>query len=212
MLQQREQNTVTRILPIIVLVSTLSLGHKQIEVDLSKQRLYAKENGNIFMDTKISSGKKGHRTPRGKFSIFLKSKSHISSKYPKRVNGQNGGAKMPHSLFITKGGVAIHGGYIPKYPASHGCIRISPEKASKLYEWANIGTKVRVTGKAVGGHYAGNKYRKRYKKKVTKNKSSESPKIVKEYYDRYTNWTDNYYDPKNTTLIADGKEFDYLYD
>jgi hypothetical protein len=117
---------------------------KRIVVDLNRQKLYAYEDNRLFMSSRISSGKVGHETPSGKFKILEKQKVHISNLYPP----PNGGAEMPYMLRIGWDGVAIHLGYVPNYPASHGCIRVPNGNAQRLYRWADVGTPVIVEGKA----------------------------------------------------------------
>ena len=146
----------------LIFLATLYAG-KTIEVNLSKQKIYAKENGNILFSGSISSGKSGHRTPRGNFRVIDKEKFHISNKYPE----PNGGAKMPYMLRLTNSGLAIHQGYLPGYPASHGCIRVSKKTAKKLFYWANRGVKVKIYGDASSFKYV-KKSKKRYKKKHLK--------------------------------------------
>jgi hypothetical protein len=124
---------------IIVLISiflTLTYAQKQIIVDLKNQKIYAIEDNIIVMDSKISSGKKGYNTPTGKFMILEKQKYHISTIY---------NLPMPYMLRLTNRGVAIHQGYVPNYPASHGCIRIPKSFANKLFDWTPNKTTVHVT-------------------------------------------------------------------
>ena len=128
----------------IILLTALLDASKLIKIDLSKQKLYAIENGNIVFSGDISSGKKGHRTPRGTFKILDKERFHISNKYPE----PNGGAKMPYMHRLTNSGLAIHQGYLPGYPASHGCIRVRKTTAKKLWRWSREGIKVKIYGDA----------------------------------------------------------------
>ena len=152
---------------ILLLLFTLSLdAQKTIEVDLRKQRIYAKENGRVVFMGAISSGKRNHRTPRGTFKILGKNKFHRSNLYPR----PNGGAKMPYMQRLTYGGIAIHQGYLPGYPASHGCIRVSMRTARKLWRWTRIGTKVTLhngrSAKLKKRKYRrGKKYAKKSKKR-----------------------------------------------
>jgi len=143
---------------LLLLLFSLSLhAQKTIEVDLRKQRIYAKENGRVVFTGAISSGKKNHRTPSGTFRILGKNRFHRSNIYP----SPRGGAKMPYMQRLTHGGIAIHQGRLPGYPASHGCIRVSKKTAQKLWRWTRIGTKVTLhNGKRVK-----RKNRKYYKRK-----------------------------------------------
>ncbi len=131
---------------------------KSLEINLSKQKIYAKENGEVLFSAPVSTGKSGHSTPKGKFKILDKEKFHISNKYPE----PNGGAKMPYMLRLTNGGIAIHQGYLPGYPASHGCIRVSKSTAKKLWYWTSRGVPVKIYGNASNFKYK--KHSKKYKK------------------------------------------------
>ena len=124
-------------------VLSLSANAKHIVVDLSKQRACAYEGGRPAFCGNISSGKPGHRTPTGRFRVLEKDVDHVSSKYPE----PNGGAKMHYMLRLTSGGIAMHLGHVPNYPASHGCIRMQNGFAQRMYRWASVGTPVRVVGR-----------------------------------------------------------------
>ena len=82
----------------------------------------------------VSTGKKGHGTPTGVFTILQRKVDHESSIYK--------GAKMPHMQRLTWDGIAIHAGSLPGYPASHGCVRVPVDFAEKLYSVTSIGTTV----------------------------------------------------------------------
>ena len=131
---------------LILLLTTIVAfaGNKKIVVDLSKQVAYAYEGKTLVYKGWISSGKKEHRTPVGVFRVLAKEKEHISNEWPK----PNGGAKMPYMLRLTWSGIAMHLGYTPNSPASHGCIRLKDGFAQKLFNWADVGVKVVIKGKA----------------------------------------------------------------
>jgi len=135
-----------KVLLFISIFSTL-YAQKNILIDLKKQKLYAKENNKTILVSKITSGRVGHETPTGIFKILNKERMHISNLYPKYKDGSRGGAKMPYSLRISKGGVFIHAGEIVEYPNSHGCIRLPYGKAMQLFKWTTIGTKVKIINK-----------------------------------------------------------------
>jgi hypothetical protein len=164
---------------ILFLLFTVALNaQKTVEVDLRKQRIYAKENGRVVFMGAISSGKRNHRTPRGTFKILGKNRFHRSNLYPR----PKGGARMPYMQRLTYGGIAIHQGYLPGYPASHGCIRVSRRTAQKLWRWTRVGTKVTLhNGKRV--KLKKRKYHKR-KKYVKKRKYSKKRKYAKKYKKR----------------------------
>src|SRR5262249_7736005 len=102
-----------------------------------EQTLYVYRNGVRIGRSTISSGKSGHRTPTGVFTILEKNAKHHSSIYK--------GASMPYQERITWDGVAMHAGQLPGYPASHGCVRLPLDFAQKLYTVTDRGTTVVVT-------------------------------------------------------------------
>ena len=128
---------------VVVLLSvTLLQAGKKIVVDLSKQEAYAYEDGRLLFSGWVSTGKPGHRTPTGRFRVLEKDIDHVSSRYPE----PNGGAEMHYMLRVTGYGVAMHLGYVPNYPASHGCIRMENGFAQKMYYWADVGTPIIIRG------------------------------------------------------------------
>ena len=133
----------------LLLMSNFSYASKRILVDISKQRAYAIENGKVVFSGRVSTGKPGHRTPTGYFRVLRKDINHVSSKYPE----PNGGAKMHYMLGVTNSGIAMHLGYVPNYPASHGCIRMENGFAQRMFYWANVGTPIRIVGSASIGDY-----------------------------------------------------------
>ncbi len=121
---------------------TLSVSAKHVVINLTKQRACAYEGGRAVFCGNVSTGKPGHRTPTGYFRVLEKDIDHVSSKYPE----PNGGAKMHYMLRLTSSGIAMHLGYVPNYPASHGCIRLQNGFAQRMYRWASVGTPVRIIG------------------------------------------------------------------
>src|SRR5262249_8897499 len=91
-------------------------GEVEIVVSLPLQRLYVYRAGALIGISTISSGREGYDTPVGSFNILQKDRDHRSNRYSD--------APMPFMQRLTWDGVAIHGGALPGYPASHGCIRV----------------------------------------------------------------------------------------
>lgn len=122
---------------------------KHITVDRSEQKLYAYQGEDIFMEISISTGLALTPTPRGTFTIFKKTPSrYMQGPLPnladKQVYDLPG---VPWNLYFTEGGAVIHGAYWHNSfgkPYSHGCVNLPPDQARKLYEWAELGTKVTV--------------------------------------------------------------------
>ena len=113
---------------------------KRVEISLKKQQLEAWQGARLVLRSRVSSGRRGS-TPAGDFHAGpYKTRFHRSSRYQF--------APMPWSVQIN-GHVFIHGfTSVPKYPASHGCIRLPLNEgnpAKFFYEWVDVGTPVRVT-------------------------------------------------------------------
>mgnify|MGYP001209097355 CR=1 FL=1 len=99
----------------------------QIHVDISSQSMSVDVNGWSYGRWKVSTARDGYYTPRGAWRPFALKKMHYSRKYDN--------SPMPNSIFFL-GGYAIHAtGYVKSLgrPASHGCIRLHPTNAAKLY-------------------------------------------------------------------------------
>jgi lipoprotein-anchoring transpeptidase ErfK/SrfK len=84
----------------------------------------------------VSTGRKGHSTPTGTFRITEKHAVHFSNKYDN--------APMPHMQRLTNDGIALHAGYIPGRPASHGCVRLPAKFAAALFKVTSVGTPVTI--------------------------------------------------------------------
>ncbi len=128
----------------LVMTSSILFASQHIIVDLSEQKAYAVEDDSIVFEGRISSGKEGRETPEGEFTILQKKRHHKSNLWPK----PKGGAVMPYMLRLTNSGIAMHLGYVPDMPASHGCIRLKNGFAQKMFAWAKVGTSVSVEGDA----------------------------------------------------------------
>ena len=111
-------------------------GPLVVIISLADQTLSAYRNGIRIAYSSISSGVKGRSTPAGVFTVLEKEVTHFSNKYHH--------APMPFMQRLTWEGVALHGGDLPGYPASHGCIRLPREFAKKLYSITTRGTTVIV--------------------------------------------------------------------
>ncbi len=110
------------------------VGAVVIIVSLSEQRVHVYRGGVEIGTSPCSTGKPGHRTPTGVFTILEKQRKHESSIYR--------GAQMPNMERLTWGGVALHAGNLPGYPASHGCVRLPLEFSALLYGVTHMGTVV----------------------------------------------------------------------
>ena len=116
-----------------------SVNH--IVVSLADQSLYAYNGRQLVAFSNISSGKPGHETPTGAFTVSEKDVDHHSSIYDN--------ASMPFFMRLTDGGVGLHAGFIPGYPASHGCVRLPYGMARELYQHVESGTPVEIISDSV---------------------------------------------------------------
>ena len=101
------------------------------------------------MEVYISTGLEFTPTPRGTFTVFKKTPSrYMQGPLPNLPDNQYYDLPgVPWNLYFTHGGAVIHGAYWHNSfgkPYSHGCVNLSPEDARKLYDWAELGTKVIV--------------------------------------------------------------------
>jgi lipoprotein-anchoring transpeptidase ErfK/SrfK len=113
----------------------------RIVVSLADQSLNAYNGQQLVAFSNISSGKPGHETPTGSFSVSEKDVDHHSSIYDN--------ASMPFFMRLTDGGVGLHAGFIPGYPASHGCVRLPIGMARELYQHVESGTPVEITNSPI---------------------------------------------------------------
>jgi hypothetical protein len=113
-------------------------GPVLVYVDLTRQRATVYRNGVRIGVSTISSGKDGHETPTGVFTILEKNVVHHSKTYDD--------APMPFQQRLTWMGVAMHAGNLPGYPASHGCVRLPMEFAKRLFTLTPMGGTVVIAG------------------------------------------------------------------
>jgi L,D-transpeptidase catalytic domain len=137
----------------------------RVEIDLGQQTAYLIRGRRVVMQSPISSGRYGHLTEAGSFKVIEKERSHHSSIYGKIVDG-NGrtvvadadvdmsvprGCKFvpaPMPWFMRfHGADGMHAGYLPGYPASHGCVRMPDQLAIAFYDAVEVGTPVTVFGR-----------------------------------------------------------------
>ena len=112
-------------------------GPVVLVVSLDQQLAYVYRNGIAIGISTISSGKPGKDTPTGVCTILQKNKDHKSNLY--------NNAPMPYMQRLTWDGIALHGGTLPGYPASHGCVRLPHPFAAKVYGITRTGDTVVVS-------------------------------------------------------------------
>jgi lipoprotein-anchoring transpeptidase ErfK/SrfK len=138
-------------------------GSPMIKINLGEQRAYFFKGGELVGISVVSTGREGFGTTSGNFHIIQKDKNHVSSRFgdyvdaggniikkeidrdkdPMPKGARYDGAKMPYFMRIV-GGTGMHEGFLPGYPASHGCIRMPGFMAQKFFENVNVGTPVTV--------------------------------------------------------------------
>jgi len=105
-------------------------------VSLRSQRIEIYDAQGWILRAPVSSGQKGRETPAGIFSVLQKDAEHYSNLYEDGY--------MPHMQRLTWSGIALHGGRLPGYPASHGCVRMPFGFAARLFDATRLGMRVIV--------------------------------------------------------------------
>lgn len=137
----------------------------QVEIDLAEQRAFLLRGRHVVLESPISSGRYGHLTETGSFKVIEKERNHYSSIYGKIVDASGRTvvvdadvdmkvprgckfvpAPMPYFMRFH-GADGMHAGYLPGYPASHGCVRMPDEMAIAFYQAVDVGTPVTVFGR-----------------------------------------------------------------
>lgn len=113
-------------------------GPVVIVVSLPEQLTFVYRNGIRIGVSTCSTGKPGHDTPTGVFTILQKDRDHHSSLY--------NDASMPNTERLTWSGVCLHAGGLPGYPSSHGCVHLPLEFSSLLFGISTVGTAVIIAG------------------------------------------------------------------
>jgi hypothetical protein len=139
-------------------------GSPSIKISLGEQRAYFYKGGQLVGVSQLSTGREGRNTPYGHFSVTQKDKNHASNLYgdyvdsagtvvvpnvdvkkdPKPPGTHFKGASMPYYMQIAPG-FGLHAGYLPGYPASHGCIRMPEFMAEDFFRSVSVGTPVTIT-------------------------------------------------------------------
>jgi L,D-transpeptidase catalytic domain len=143
----------------------------RVEIDLGQQTAYLIRGHRLVLRSPISSGRYGHLTETGSFKIIEKERNHYSSIYGKIVdaNGNTIVADADVDMKVPRGGKFVpaampwfmrfhgadgmHAGYLPGYPASHGCVRMPEQLAVAFYSAVDVGTPVTVFGRTPRTNY-----------------------------------------------------------
>jgi L,D-transpeptidase catalytic domain len=138
-------------------------GERKILINLTTQQAFFYRGKFLIGKTNISSGRRDFETPPGKYRVIQKDAQHISGEYgayvarsgavlvrdanvkktPRPKGARFVGAPMPYFLRFT-GGYGMHAGFVPRYRASHGCIRMPAKMAQRFFDAATVGTRVEV--------------------------------------------------------------------
>lgn len=106
-------------------------------VSIKTQKVVLYDADGWILKAPVSTGVKGRETPAGVFAVVEKKAEHRSNLYDD--------AWMPHMQRLTWNGIALHGGPLPGYAASHGCVRMPFGFAEKLFDVTHTGMRVIVS-------------------------------------------------------------------
>jgi hypothetical protein len=153
-----------------------------VTIDKSVQQMTVSVDGRPLYQWPVSTGKAGYDTPNGKFKAFRMERDHFSKEWDE--------APMPFSIFFTQKGHAIHGSLDVKRlgtPASHGCVRLLPANAEKLFALVEqegvLNTTVVLTGVAPSGAPA--VARRRVQPDQLEPQYAQQPRYAQPQYDAY---------------------------
>jgi L,D-transpeptidase catalytic domain len=151
---------------VIGLAAKLNAQQTAVVINLTEQAAYLLEDGRLALISPIASGKEGWGTPTGNFRVISKDLNHksgnfglVSDSYGRIVNSNAtpgsyvpagchySPAPMPYFMEFSKY-VGMHAGYLPGYPASHGCVRMPRDLAAQFFARVHVGTPVKVIGNA----------------------------------------------------------------
>jgi lipoprotein-anchoring transpeptidase ErfK/SrfK len=138
------------LLALCIVSATSAEARIDVEIDLSTQIMHVR-SGKATYAWPVSTARDGYATPRGRYRPTLLKRIHYSRKYHM--------SPMPHAIFFN-GGYAIHGTYETRFlgrPASHGCIRLAPHHAARLFEMVeHEGAVITIIGVAPHSGYRRN--------------------------------------------------------
>src|SRR6516164_2651758 len=148
----------------IGLAGKLSAQQTEVIINLTEQAAYLLQDGRVALISPIASGKEGWRTPTGSFRVMMKDLNHRSGSFGLVVdsygrvvnpNATPGSyvppgcrympAPMPYYMEFSRS-LGMHAGYLPGYPASHGCVRMPRDLAAEFFAQVHVGTPVKVIG------------------------------------------------------------------
>ena len=138
-------------------------GEERILINLTTQQAFFYRGETLIGRTNISSGRREFETPPGKYRVTQKDANHVSNEYGQFVARSGAvlrrnadvtsdpipkgarfvGAPMPYFLRF-RAGYGMHAGFVPRYRASHGCVRMPIKMAKHFFDAAEVGTRVEV--------------------------------------------------------------------
>src|SRR6266496_6737767 len=138
-------------------------GAPKVVVHIGEQKAYFYKGKRVVGESTVSTGKPGFSTPPGRYHVISKDRNHVSSEFgdyvddygkvvessvdarkdPQPPGTHFDGAQMPYCMHFN-GGYAMHEGYVPRYAASHGCIRLPKRMAQHFFDASPEGTTVIV--------------------------------------------------------------------
>jgi hypothetical protein len=156
----------------VIVLFAIGIGHNLsahetvVIINLTDQTAYLLESGRVAFVSPIASGKDGWETPSGSFTVIKKDLNHQSGSFGlicdsqgKIINSNSTPgtfvppgchympAAMPYFMEFSKC-IGLHAGYLPGYPASHGCVRMPRDLAAEFFARVQVGTPVKVLGNA----------------------------------------------------------------
>jgi hypothetical protein len=183
---------------IFSVLSTVAVfAQYSVELDLGDQKAYLLYDGRAVMESPISTGRYGHLTPAGSYQITGKDLNHTSSIYGKIVDrsGRTVVADADVDMIVPAGtrfvnapmryfmqfapGIGMHAGYLPGYPASHGCVRMPEAKAIAFFQTVSVGTPVNVFGTTPRGRF----YQANYPGGLTRESAEPQPRPRRSFWD-----------------------------
>jgi len=153
------------LLLLLASVGAKAENPSRVEIDLQQQTAFLIRGRGLVLESPISSGRYGHLTQTGSFKVVEKEVNHYSSIYGKIVDGSGNTvvADADADMQVPRGGKFIpapmryfmrfheadgmHAGYLPGYPASHGCVRMPEQLAIAFFRAVEVGTPVTVFGR-----------------------------------------------------------------
>jgi lipoprotein-anchoring transpeptidase ErfK/SrfK len=141
----------------------VTTGTPRVVIRLGSQKAYFYRGDVLVGETQISSGREGYETKTGRYKVIGKRAKHYSNLYGSFIDNATGRtvgygkagqtppagtryepSPMPYFIRLTDQGLGLHAGFLPGFPASHGCIRLPEVMARRFFEEIPIGAEVEI--------------------------------------------------------------------